>query len=80
MVRYFFEGGALSLGKLESVMVGLGMAPLNSKDREILVECFDYDRNRQITRADLQQLTRLCHAPALSKQELRTTQTKLPPE
>jgi hypothetical protein len=45
-----------------------------------LVECFDYDRNRQITRADLQQLTRLCHAPALSKQELRTTQTKLPPE
>lgn len=41
-------------------MAGLGMPQLNAKDREILIECFDYDRNRQITRSDLSQMMNRC--------------------
>lgn len=33
MARLFFEGNAFSLQKMDSVMEGLGLAPLNSKDR-----------------------------------------------
>ena len=45
---------------MDSVMGGLGMPQLNAKDREILIECFDYDRNRQITRSDLAQMMTRC--------------------
>lgn len=37
MVKYFFEGENLSLQKIDSVMHGLGMPSLNSKDKEILI-------------------------------------------
>jgi hypothetical protein len=37
MIKYFFEGDNLSLQKIDSVMHGLGMPSLNSKDKEILI-------------------------------------------
>ena len=37
MIKYFFEGDNLSLQKVDSVMHGLGMPSLNSKDKEILI-------------------------------------------
>ena len=53
IMHHFFEGDKLSLSRLESVMRGLGMAPLNSKDREILIECFDFNRDKAVTKEDL---------------------------
>ena len=35
MIKYFFEGDNLSLQKIDSVMHGLGMPSLNSKDKEM---------------------------------------------
>lgn len=60
MAKAFFEGGCFSLQKMDSVMHGLGLAPLNKKDREILIECFDYDRNKVITKSDLSQMMACC--------------------
>jgi hypothetical protein len=60
MARHFFEGGALSMQKLDAVMGGLGMGQLNAKDREILIECFDYDRNKTITKNDIAQMVTRC--------------------
>lgn len=60
MVRHFFENGAFSMQKLDGVMSGLGMGPLNAKDKEILVECFDYDRNKVVTRNDISQMMTRC--------------------
>jgi hypothetical protein len=60
MARHFFECGAFSMQKLDGVMTGLGMGLLNAKDKEILVECFDYDRNKSITRNDISQMMNRC--------------------
>lgn len=60
LARHFFEGGALSLAKLDAVMGGLGMGLLNAKDREILIECFDYDRNKAVTKSDISQMVTRC--------------------
>ena len=46
--------------KLDTVMGGLGMGLLNAKDREILIECFDYDRNKVITKSDISQMMNRC--------------------
>jgi hypothetical protein len=59
-VKHFFDGSTFSMQKMDSVMVAMGMAPLNSKDREILLECFDYDRNKVITKSDLSQMMEKC--------------------
>lgn len=59
-MRHFFENGTFSMQKLDGVMSGLGMGLLNAKDREILIECFDYDRNKTITRSDIGQMMTRC--------------------
>lgn len=46
--------------KLDTIMTGLGMGLLNTKDREIMIECFDYDRNKTITRSDVSQMMSRC--------------------
>lgn len=46
--------------KLESVMAGLGFNSLNNKDKQILIECFDYDRNKSITRSDIEAMMNMC--------------------
>jgi hypothetical protein len=60
MVRHFFDNGSFSMQKLDGVMSGLGMGLLNAKDREILIECFDYDRNKVVTRSDIAQMMTRC--------------------
>ena len=60
MIKYFFEGDNLSLQKIDSVMQSLGMPSLNSKDKEILIECFDYDRNKAVTKSDLAEMAKRC--------------------
>ncbi len=61
MIKYFFEGDNLSMQKIDSVMHSLGMASLNAKDKEILVECFDYDRNKAVTKSDLAEMKKRCY-------------------
>jgi len=41
-------------------MISLGLNPLNAKDKEILIECFDYDRNKVVTRSDIQTMVSTC--------------------
>lgn len=41
-------------------MQNLGMNTLNAKDREILIECFDYDKNKQISRRDIAEMMDIC--------------------
>lgn len=59
-MRHFFEGSSFSLQKMENVMVGLGLNPLNAKDKQILIECFDYDRNKVVSRGDIQTMVSSC--------------------
>jgi hypothetical protein len=33
----------LSVNKIDELMKSLGQPPLSAKDKEILIECFDYD-------------------------------------
>jgi hypothetical protein len=37
-------------------MVELGINKLNKKDKEILFECFDYNKDNSITKKDLEEL------------------------
>jgi hypothetical protein len=60
IVKYFFEGSSFSLNKMEGVMVSLGLNPLNAKDKEILIECFDYDRNKVVNRGDIHRMVSTC--------------------
>lgn len=50
----------MSLKKLEGVMTSLAMPALTPKDRELLIECFDFDRDGSISSEDLVQLMSLC--------------------
>ena len=60
ITHMLFEGDSLSLKKLDSVMTSLPMPTLTPKDRELLVECFDFDRDGSINQEDLFQLMNLC--------------------
>ena len=46
--------------KVDELMTSLNMPVLNAKDREILIECFDIDRDGSITREDLGKIMELC--------------------
>ena len=48
-MKHFFDDGSFSIKKLDKVMGELGYNQLNRKDKEIMVECFDYDRDNHIT-------------------------------
>lgn len=77
MVKHFFDGGAFSMQKLDGVMAGLGMGLLNTKDREILIDCFDYDRNKSITRNDIAQMMSRCkEGRERERKELQASQMK----
>lgn len=43
MTHLLFTGDTLSLNKIDELMRSLGQPPLSAKDKEILIECFDYD-------------------------------------
>lgn len=76
-MRHFFDNGAFSMQKLDAVMGGLGMGLLNAKDREILIECFDYDRNKIVTRSDIaQMMTRCKDGRERERKELQTSLLK----
>ena len=46
----------MSLKKLDELMINLNMPVLNAKDREILVECYDFDLNGGVGRDSGRQL------------------------
>jgi hypothetical protein len=52
-MKHFFNDNKFSVKKLDRVMSELGLNGLNRKDKEIMVECFDYDRDNHITEGDL---------------------------
>ena len=52
----------MSLKKLDELMINLNMPVLNARDREILVECFDFDRGGGVGRDDLSTLMEMCSA------------------
>jgi hypothetical protein len=43
MTQLLFTGDTLSVNKIDELMRSLGQSPLSAKDKEILIECFDYD-------------------------------------
>ena len=51
--RHFFDEGKFSIKKLDKVMGEVGYNELNKKDKEIMVECFDYDRDGLIRGEDI---------------------------
>lgn len=58
-MKHFFDDNKFSLKKLDKVMGDLGLNELNRKDKEIMVECFDYDRDNQITEGDLKTMMKV---------------------
>ena len=53
VLRHYFYEGKFSIKKLDKVMGELGYNELNKKDKEIMVECFDYDRDELIGGEDI---------------------------
>ncbi len=57
--RHYFEEGKFSIKKLDKVMGELGHNELNKKDKEIMVECFDYDRDGLIRGEDISAMVKV---------------------
>ena len=56
ITHFLFSGNTLSLNKIDEVLKSLDQAPLTPKDKEILIECFDYDGDGSVSLEDIEKM------------------------
>lgn len=59
MSHHFFENKKMSMQKLDKTMKTLGYQELNKKNKEMLIDCFDFNSNKAVDFQDLNTLIQL---------------------